>query len=74
MAIEINKYTGNYQSALNPSAPEIGEEVQVSESCDAREYDDFMRVLKKAGLELVWDSWDEEEQANCYRVEKWSQA
>ncbi len=48
----INYYTGAYQSAIPQSEINIRSHVLIHESADAREYDDFNRVLKKQGLEL----------------------
>ncbi len=50
--IEVNYYTGKYQSAIMQSKINIRSHVLIHESSDAREYDDLVRVLKKQGLEL----------------------
>jgi len=50
--IEVNYYTGKYQSALPQSEIHIRSHVLIHESSDAREYDDFNRVLKRQGLEI----------------------
>jgi len=50
--IEINYYTGKYRSALPQSEIHIRSHVLIHESSDAREYDDFNRVLKRQGLEI----------------------
>jgi len=48
----INHYTGKYQSALPQSKINIRSHALIHESADAREYDDYNRVLKSQGLEL----------------------
>jgi len=50
--IEVNYYTGKYQSAIPQSKINIRSRPLIHESSDAREYDDFNRVLKSQGLEL----------------------
>jgi hypothetical protein len=51
--IEINHYTGQYQSAItNQSKFNIRSHVLVHENPDAREYDDFNRALRKQGVEI----------------------
>ena len=52
MNIIINHYTGQYQIAIPQSKINIRSHVLIHESSDAREYDDFNRVLKNQGLEL----------------------
>ena len=52
MNITINYYTGKYQSAIPQSKINIRSHVLIHESADAREYNDFNRVLKRQGLEL----------------------
>ena len=52
MNITINYYTGKYQSAIRQSKINIRSHVLIHEAPDAREYDDFNRVLKRQGLEL----------------------
>lgn len=52
MNITINYYTGKYQSAIPQSKINIRSHVLIHESSDAREYDDFNRVLKNQGLKL----------------------
>lgn len=52
--ITIDKYTGKWQAALQPPprAPRVGSHVRISWEPDAREIDDFKRVLREAGLRL----------------------
>jgi hypothetical protein len=50
--IEVNYYTGKYQSAIRQSKINIRCRPLIHEAADAREYDDFNRVLKSQGLEL----------------------
>ena len=50
--IEINYYTGKYQSAIPQSKINIRCRPLIHEAADAREYDDFNRVLKNQGLKL----------------------
>jgi len=52
MNITINYYTGKYQSEIRQSKINIRSHVLIHEVPDAREYDDFNRVLKRQGLEL----------------------
>jgi hypothetical protein len=52
MNITINHYTGKYQSAIPQSKINIRSRPLIHESADARDYDDFNRVLKSQGLEL----------------------
>jgi len=50
--IEINCYTGGYQSAMPQTKINVNSHVLIHDDPDAREYDDFNRVLKSQGLEL----------------------
>ena len=50
--ITINYYTGRYQSAIPQGKINIRSHVLIHEAPDAREYDDFNRVLYKQNLEI----------------------
>lgn len=66
MAIEINLYTGDWQQATRRAAPEVGTEVRVHESADAREWDDIQRKLRNADRML--DYRDTDGEWGVYRV------
>ena len=55
MTTTIEAYTGNWQAELRPSAPRAGELVRIALEPDAREWDDFRRVLRSEGLDLRWE-------------------
>ena len=62
--ITINDYTGTWQAATGRHAPEIGAAVAVHVSCDAREWDDIKRLVRRAGMDLdftgdngEWNMW-----------------
>ena len=65
MPIEINRYTGKWQEALHPSAPDVGATVLTpsDHAPEGREMADFRRVLRGAGLDLEWystaEGWNE---------------
>jgi hypothetical protein len=61
--ITIDTYTGTWQEALRPSAPDVGTEVRIPDSHhpDGRERDDFRRVLDEAGLDIQWDRADDDD-------------
>ena len=48
--ITINYYTGRYQSAIPQGKINIRSHVLIHEQPDAREYDDFNRVLNRQDL------------------------
>jgi hypothetical protein len=51
--IEINHYTGQYQAAITQQSKfNIRSHVLVHENPDAREYDDFNKVLRKQEVEI----------------------
>jgi hypothetical protein len=50
--IEINCYTGGYQSAMPQTKININSHVLIHDYPDAREYDDFNRYLRRQGLEI----------------------
>lgn len=62
--IEINLYTSTWTARR--AAPEIGARVIMPAHPDARELDDFNRVLRAAGRDLDWlrtqdvegETWD----------------
>lgn len=61
--VTLDTYTGDWQEALRPEAPEIGTEIRIpdSHSPDGRELDDVLRVLRQAELSLVWDRAEDED-------------
>jgi hypothetical protein len=50
--ITINYYTGQYQSAIPQSDISVRSHVLIHDAPDAREYDDFNRVLLRQNLEI----------------------
>ena len=68
--ITINQYTGNWQAALRPTPPEVGDTVELNDSADAREWSDFKAVLVEAGLDLAWDCAGDEDGFDEYFVEE----
>ena len=50
--ITINNYTGGYQSAMPQQRINIRSHVLIHDDPDAREYDDFNRVLRRQRLEI----------------------
>ncbi len=57
------KWDGNQAQAL-----EAGDTVETCEQCDDREWDAFMRALKRAGLSLRWLSFDGDTLLDRYDV------
>lgn len=70
-SITIHHYTATWDNAMRPSAPDVGTEVRMPaySTPDARELDDFRRVLARAGLMLEFDSTDEESGEVLYTVQ-----
>jgi hypothetical protein len=66
--ITIDRYTATYDSAMRPSAPRIGSLVRISDEPDSREWDGFLRVLRKAGLDLRWERHLPRARADISRV------
>lgn len=64
--IVIDAYTGNYQEAMRRSAPALGRKVRAHESCDAREWDDVRRLVRRSGRDLEFV--DSDGDYNVYRV------
>lgn len=52
--IVIDSYTSNWNDALRPEAPSVGQKVYIAEQPDGREYSDFRSVMVKAGLKIEW--------------------
>lgn len=70
--IEINYYTGEYQQAITPH-PKISvrSHVLIHESADARQYDDFNRVLLREGLEIGdWIKYYPRKKMNQYALNR----
>jgi len=69
--ITINNYTGNWQVACHPATPKVGSYVRIHESADAREYDDFKRLLKLNKLEAeAFVRWMPRLNMNVYKISK----
>jgi hypothetical protein len=66
--IIVDSYTGSWQQALTPRAPRCGSAVRVGLSPDGREWDDFRRVIRDAGLDLRWERWMPRARQDVYTV------
>lgn len=69
--ITIDTYTANYCSARAAHldlAPRVGSMVRMPEEPDGREFDDFQRVLRAAGLDYEFVRWMPRAKHNVYRV------
>ncbi len=65
----IHHYTGAWQAALNPTPPEAGDSVEVSDRMDEMEWHDFNNILKRNRLHLVWRDWDDDDMTDTYDIE-----
>ena len=70
--LTIDHYTGNWQKALTPmpSAPKTGSLVRIHDSPDAREYDDFMRILRYDNKDTEFVRWMPRLKMNVYKIVK----
>ena len=50
--LTIDAYTGNWQAAMKPTAPEIGAEILIAYHGDVRELYDMERCLTSAGRRM----------------------
>lgn len=68
--ITIDHYTGCWQSALQPTPqpPRAGSLVRISESADAREYDDFCQILYRNNKYIEFHSWMPKLKMNVYKI------
>ena len=66
----VNDYTGEWSpSVRDHHCPKDGDIVGIHPSPDARELDDFRRVMAELGLVIVWNDWSEEKGMDFFTVE-----
>ena len=64
----INAYTGGWNSALDHHRPSPGDTVEISQEPDARELDDFRRVMRLLDLEFVWEYYVGKDDRDVYSI------
>jgi hypothetical protein len=68
--IYIKEYTGNWQAACNPRVPRRNSHVRIHDNPDAREYDDFMRVLTSNQLTTSFEYYMPRAKENVWTIVK----
>lgn len=68
--ITINEYTGNWQAACHPKVPRRNSMVRIHDVPDAREYDDFMRVLSSNQLTTSFEYYMPRKKMNVWKIVK----
>jgi hypothetical protein len=66
--IILDRYTGRWQASLNPTTPSPADEIRQSLSVDDREWSEFLQCLERAGLDVRWSEWDENDGMDVYVV------